>query len=238
MKIAFVHNAFTSYRIPLFNELSKQFDIDFFFHKIYGLSEEKSIFNHKILFGMRFPFIVSDYTFSPFLFINLLRKKYHVFIGAGSGYIDTLVTFLIAKCLRKPFILWDVSWFRVRSIFILFRFPFFRYMALHSDAVVLPGLKSMEFYKSLGIPETKIFRSPNVISLKITSKAVDKLKEIKTNLKIKDDKVVLFFGKILCVKGLEYLIKAYSKLQKEMNVRLIIASSLQGDKNYEKKFIS
>lgn len=236
MRIAFVHNAYTFYRIPLFNALSKHFDIDFLFHRIYGSMEERPKFNFEVLFGCGIPFVESDYTFAPFMLIHLLKKKYHVFIGAGSGYIDTLTTFIIAKLLRKPFVLWDVSWFRLRSFFRLLRFPFSRYVALHSNAIVVPGLKSKEFYISMGVPDDKIFRSPNVSSLNVTSKTIEKAKELKNRLEIEGkEKIVLFFGRISEVKGVEYLIKAYSRLQNEMNVRLVVASSLPGEELYENR---
>lgn len=235
MRIVFVHNAYTSYRVPLFNALSKHFDVDFLFHKIYGSTEERPDFNFEVLFGLGIPFIESAYTFAPFLFIHLLKKKYHVFIGAGSGYVDTLVTFLIAKLLRKPFILWDVSWFTVRSFLRLLRFPFDRHIALHSDAVVLPGSKSKEFFMAMGVSEDKIFRSPNVSLFTITNDTKKKSKVLKNSLKVKrKERIILYFGRIMEEKGIHYLIQAFHRLQKEIdNTRLIVACSIPRE-HYEK----
>jgi len=236
MKIAFVHNAYTSYRIHFFNELSKYYDVDYFFHKKYGSTKLKPIFKYKILLGAKIPFLMSDYTYAPFLFLHLLRRKYHIFIGAGSVYIDTLITFIISKLLRKPFILWDVTWFMPKTFLTIFRYPIVRYIIKYSDAIVLPGSKSKEYHLMIGATNGNIFISPNVIFLTITNIAQKKVKNYQNELQIQlNEIIVLFFGKIIRIKGIEYLIKAFSKLPDNINSRLIIASSLPGEVNYEKE---
>lgn len=234
-KTVFVHNAYAFYRLPLFERLSRYLNIDFLFSEIYGPVKSEPNFNFRILFSFKVPKIKSYY-FTPFLPITLIKGKYNLFIGAGIGMINTYLTFLVAKFLRKPFVLWDVSWFMKKTPLRLMRFPIVRYVATHSDAVVIPGLKSESFYLSIGVPRDKIFRSPNVISLKITDNVRSKVRELRNKLGIETgETIVLFFGRIMEVKGIEYLIKAFYRLQKEINARMIIASSLSGEKEYENK---
>lgn len=56
MKIAFINNALTSYRVELFKKLSRLFDINYFFYDSYGETSEEIKFDYKFMKGFRFPF--------------------------------------------------------------------------------------------------------------------------------------------------------------------------------------
>jgi glycosyltransferase involved in cell wall biosynthesis len=240
MKIAFIHNAYTSYRIKFFNKLTEHNNIEFFFHKIYDTSSERPLFKYKILYMQTLPLLPKDFTFSPFLFFHLLKNKYNLFIGAGSGYIDTITTFFIAKLLRKPFVLWDVSWFYNRSFLKLMAYPIFRYISLKSNSLVLPGKKSKEFYIKIGVNVNKIFLSPNVIDFDLDDLLFlnEKEKEFRNKLGIRnDEKIVLYFGRLVPQKGLEYLINAFLSLNLE-GVKLLLVTTFNYDFHYFDKLKS
>ena len=119
IKIAFFHNECAPYRTPLFEGISKIPDIrlELFFGR-YRSSIRKwytkldVTFNHEILKEVKaleelFSFDASDdpNPINPKLFSKLLSSKSDIYIGGVPHYFGTFITFLVAKLLRKPFIL-------------------------------------------------------------------------------------------------------------------------------------
>lgn len=237
LKIAFVHNRYIGYRLPFFEKLAKLFDIRYFFDQVDPKTNVQGyIFSFNVLRSYRILHSpIYDVTWSPMLPYHLLKGKYSLFIGADLGQPGTYVAFLVAKLLRKPFILcnegWDYTWSLLRSL----RHPVLNVMMHESNALVVPGTKAKEFFLSCGVDPEKIFIAPNAsICLSDDSIAVrkGKLKEI---LGIRVERVVLYLGRLVRSKGLCYLIEAFAKLQEEMsNVLLLIAGEGEAREELEK----
>lgn len=228
MRVAFIHTALAFYRIHLFNALSRRLDIEFFFHKVYGSASETPRFKHRMLRGIPIPGI-SDYQLPPALFFHIINGKFNVFVAAGAAQLDTMVAFLVARLLRRAFILWNVEWFYNSSALSKLRYPFWRLIILSSDAVILPGAKSKQFHMAVGVPEEKIFLSPNTSELKPIGPERESLR---TDLALDDlDKVILCFTRISPEKGLEYLVDSYRYIKHE-HVKLLIATTLPPKEDY------
>jgi len=177
---------------------------------------------------------IIDYEFPPSLFFHLIKGRFNVIIAAGAAQLDTMVAFLAARLLRRPFILWNVEWFYNTSILSRLRYPFWKLIVLSSDAVVLPGKKSKKFHMICGVSEDKIFMSPNASELEPTEpdESLRDTMGLKTS-----DRVILCFTRISPEKGLEYLVDSYSYITLE-NVKIIIATTLPFDKNYARTLIA
>ena len=105
LKMAFVHNAFIEYRIPLFKNLCRIYNINFFF-EWFDLSLGKN--KDELPFQLLKSFKINDqYSASPMLFFHLLKGKYNLFIAGAIGQINTYLTFFVSRLLKKPFIYWD-----------------------------------------------------------------------------------------------------------------------------------
>ncbi len=215
MKIAFVHNRYILYRLPLFRKLAKRFNILFFFDRVHPkITITGEVFNYKILKSI---LVLRSYyaTLSPALFFHLLKGKYHLFIGAGIGHFGAYAAFLISRLTHKPFILWSEVWYWPKTILRALIWPFTNLMIRRSNAIVVPGSKSKEFVLSIGAEAGKVFIAPNASSATLM-KTIRKEK-LKKRLRIESKKIVLYFGRLIERKGLFYLIEAFSKLQKEIS---------------------
>lgn len=228
MRIAFVHSALAFYRVSLFNELSKRHDIEFFFHKKYGDSPEKPRFKYRMLRGVRIPGI-RDYMYPLTLILRLIKGRYDLFIGAGAAQLDTMAAFLVAKLLRRPFVLWNVTWFYNPTLLSKLRYPVWRLIVLGSDSLVLPGKRSKMFHMAVGVPEDKIFMSPNTSELEPGE--VGK-RPLKASLGFgDDDRVILCFSRISREKGLEYLVDSFRYINRE-RVKMLVATTLPPSEEY------
>ena len=227
-KIAFVHNAYIEYRTPLFEKLSDQYCVNFFFERFdRSLIREKPYFQLRFLINFK---IAKDYSFSPLLFFHLLGGKYNLFIAGAIGQVNTYVAFFVSRLLRKPFIFWDENWCLPRSIWRSLAWPFLLQILKYSKAVVVPGSKSKQFYSALNPSiKCKIFVSPNA-SLLLPNKSIRvKADTLRDTLKLKDKKVILYCGRLIKQKGFEYLVKAFAKLQQyNSNTFLLVVGGQYG----------
>ena len=221
-KILFVHNTTMWYRRPFFKRLSEIYDVKFVFthiqvcKDIYGADISEQIeglesVNYKALknyFGIAFGLIR-----------ELSKEDYDVIIG---GYLNIL-SFIIAKLRKKPFIIWSEGWdwphktFKRRLLLRVIRF-----IVSHSDAFLVPGTKHKEFIISLGALPDKVFIMPNVSNISVKEGDYINKEKLKKKLKIADKKVVLYVGRLVKRKGVDYLIKAFAKLKNEINDVVLI----------------
>ena len=223
MKIAFVHPALMDYRLKLFEELNKAYDITFIFttqgRGQAGVKEKhleiprewdyKIIRNDKLMVKGR-PII----TFLK-LIRELLKGKYDIILTSTSWYI----CFPIARITGKRFILLTEYWYwasnsiieRLLNLFTIF-------IAKHADAIIATGTKSYEAHRSLGVNSEKIF--------KCIQCALDysKLptKDLRKELGLEGKKIILYLSRIVAHKGLDYLIKSFALIEKETEVALLI----------------
>ena len=228
MKIAFIHSALSFYRITLFNTLSKKMNVVFFFHTVFGKVHDPLYFKYKMLRGIPIPYFF-NYMFPPALFFCLIDGRFNILIAAGAAQLDTMVAFLVARLLRRPFILWDVEWFYNSSTLSKLRYPFWRLIVLNSDALVLPGTRSKQFHVAVGVPEEKIFLSPNTSKLEPESLGLESLR-VSLGFEAQD-RIILCFSRISPEKGLEYLVDSYRYIQRE-RVKILIATTLPANEDY------
>jgi len=88
------------------------------------------------------------------------------------------------------------------------------------DKIIAVSQVTANQVKDLGVPPEKVEVIPNGVNLE---KFNPKVKSIKKNLGIKEDRIVAFFGRVWKVKGVEYLVKAVPLVvNKISNVKFLI----------------
>lgn len=219
--MAFVHNAFIEYRTPLFEKLSSRYNVKFFF-EWFDSSKSKSKPSFLFQFLRSFK-ITKNYSFSPFLFFYLLYGRYNLFIAGAIGDPNTYIAFLVSRLLRKPFIFWDENWYLPRTKPRLLAWALMQYTINNSEAILVPGSKSRDFYLSIN-PDfrNKIFIAPNVSLLPQSHEIAFKADELKKALKLNGKKVILYCGRLIRQKGFDYLAKAFTKLQKYDSITFLL----------------
>jgi glycosyltransferase involved in cell wall biosynthesis len=208
--------------------LARHFDVDFLF---FSDGAEKWIekkntlqlgkYNASLIQGIR---VTDSFRINTDLLARLHKVKYDTIIQVINGRFELLASFLYAKLTYTPFILWTNLWAHPQTFFHRCSFPVVQYIYRNADAVVAYGYHVRDYLVPLGVNERKIFYSWNVADNSLFNKSVSE--EVKQNLYDKYNlygkKVLLFVGRLVEEKGLQYLLPAIKKLPETLAVKLLI----------------
>lgn len=219
-KILFFHNTLMSYRTPFFLRLNKIYELNLIF-KNSELSHEKYNVNLSPEISK-----ISDINYSilekPFKFFKIIKElfKRDYDIVVDSLDASCIVTFITAKMIRKPIILWSEEWgWKDNSLKRKISLDVTKVIAKYSNGLIVPGSNHKEYFQSLGVSTNKIFIVPNVSDM--VNEGMDG--KIGNKMEITDKKVVLYVGRLLKRKGVEYLLKAFAEVKNEFgDVVLVI----------------
>lgn len=260
IRVAFWHNVFAPYRVPLFQRLTSFDDIDLTVY--YGSIKDRHR-NWTVDFGSGYTYILLPhisipwypYKFNYSLFTKLINKNHDVFI-AVENELGSQITYFVARQQRKPFILWCVEMtyqivrdkkeytFRKcmkkllpylgRHLHKTLFFPFqygSMYVKRHADAYLAAGQKTEEHLMTIGAKKP-IFQYGNTIDTVRLQRQLQKqdASDLKCSLGIEDKKVVLSVSYLQKRKGVQYLIEAFLQLNRKDTVLLIV-----GDGEYKRE---
>jgi glycosyltransferase involved in cell wall biosynthesis len=224
-KILFIHNTAVWYRRPFFRKLSEIYDVKFIFTQlqlqkdVYGVEianriEGLEVVNYKVL--------NSNICGKHGLIKDLLSHDCDVIVDS-LGSIETVLSFSIAKLRGKPIMLWSEEWgWREKSLRRRLNSPVVDFIVSHSEAMLVPGTKHREHVLSSGASPDRVFIMPNASNLIASEKHYQDKQKLKEKLHIGAKKVVLYAGRLVKRKGVEYLIEAFSKLRKEADDIVLI----------------
>jgi len=168
---------------------------------------------------------------------DLFQEHYDILV-AYLGSIEMLFCFLAAKLRRKPIIFMSGAWgWKGKSSERNLASAFTKFIVPRSDAIVVPGTKHKEYFISLGASPSKVFIMPYASSIIIKDEDYEEEKKLRGGLDIRTKKVILYVGRLVKQKGVDYLIEAFSKLRKERDdVTLIIVG--EGESRSELELLS
>jgi glycosyltransferase involved in cell wall biosynthesis len=230
MRILFVFGKALPYRLDFFRSLSRRFNVAFLMEYV----DQKDRINTEGLIyetyrTVSIPFLGKYGSFwygSPTIPVNLATKlindDWDLIISKSIGTLASYISFFISRILKKPFILWDETWYFPLTLERRVTLPLTRVMVKGAKAIIVPGSKSRDFFISLGADPHKIFIAPNAgEELEKDQKIV---KSLRRSLGLKEKKVVLYFGRLIERKGCQHLLEAFAKLERQIpNVHLIFA---------------
>ncbi len=213
-----IHPALRSYRVDLFNRLHEAYKTHFVFlvpkERLDPFPEAKKWKCTSIHTKPRFGYA----TFSWDLFKTLWkeRKHYDVVITSGLSQFNTHVGFLMAKLLKKKFMVFSEDWVWPKPFVFRLVYPYVKWIARRADACIAAGTKAREFYLKLGASPKKVFTS--------WSCALDlSQKEAVHGVNPEHKTVIAYLGRIVRYKGLDLLIQAFAELEKKRDdVMLLI----------------
>ena len=223
-RILFIHHTAMWYRKPFFQLLGQSYPVEFLFTNVEGYNQTYDTqFSQKIA-GME----GLNYRVVPKRFgvawgaIRRVLGDYDVFVGGSwdtpSDLFETVFYFVIVKLRSKPFILWREDWdWKVHSLKRRMVKLFAGFFSRHADAVLVPGTKHRDFFSKMGVSAEKIFIMPNVSNIALKDQDYLLKDQIIRENKLEGKKVVLFVGRLIDLKGVQYLLPAFAKLKKKMN---------------------
>ncbi len=224
-RVLFVHHKCLWYRIPIFNMLAKKYDTCFIFTKEKKVDDLKA--EYRIIKRHGFGFLNIAVGLIPALF----RYKYDLVVfpqpNSPGELIDCLICFFAVKVRRKPYTIWSGLWKWKEDKDLL---PTRLYKALgreivgyiyrNANSCVSYGTKHSDYLLHLGVPAEKIFIAPQSSVLNTSNCDV---KKVKDDLGIAEKKIVLYVGRLIELKGVNYLIEAFARIRQERkDVCLII----------------
>lgn len=225
-KVALIHNIIAPYRVPLFERLAQHpsIDLSVYFctkthkHRKWAVLESDK-YNYEILSGITVELAGITYHINPSIIPKLVKRKYDVVIIGGNTDFTTQAAFIASKLLKTPIILWSEGVGSAQSLLGKVINPLTRYIVRNVDAIVVPGTRSRDFHIRMGAIPEKIFIAPNIVDnemfIQQSSKFKKEKERFKQELNIQNEKIILFVGRLVKGKGVEYLIAAYKKLKEE-----------------------
>ncbi len=236
IRVALVTNFVQHYRVKAFEMLSNKVDVDFYFYskgdESYWLPEHgarKSNIREEHLDGFK----IAGIQIVPGLLSKLVQGKYDIYLSGIVGRFSLPLTFLTAKMMQKPFILWTGLWHRVDTLAHRLFFPITRFIYRNADALVVYGEHVKRYLVSEGVEEQKIFIAQNAIDNDsyVTELDEEKKSSLRNRLNIPaDQKIILYIGRFVPEKGLDLLLRAFATLDRK-DATLLFAGTgpLQGE---------
>jgi len=235
-KIALIQNIASPYVIPLFSQFAAvpEVDLQVYFMALSEKDREWIIklrddFQYKVLPGFSINFFKKDlfaFHINPSIIWELIRSNPDIVFSGGYSSLTTYFAFLYAKIYRKPFLVWSESTIHEPSFLRTVSLPLVKFIVGHSDAHVACGTRSREYLLRLGARPEGIFTAYCTVDTDSFKRQSGELKARKEKLKgeigVKNKSVILYVGRLIEIKGLKYLIRAYSQLKPEIDVALFI----------------
>jgi len=237
IKVLFVTNIISPYRIPLFNKLH---EVEALKLKVVALAEKEENrewqlarnqirFNYQILpgwhaflWGKELPIHLNWG-----LLRALLRHDPDVVITSGYDALAYWEAFLYSKVFKKKFILWNGTTLLSTRTTGGFIGQVKRFIIRGADRYVTYGTKAAEYLESLGAPSDRIHIGVNTVDMQWFR---DRSQEIRAEAKYELRRshyprvLLLFVGQLIPRKGLRQLLYALSKLN-DPDIGLMVVGS-------------
>jgi len=244
-KVALVHNIVAPYRVPLFEALARHPTIDL---QVYYCAKthknrrwdvlESNTYSYKVLPGIHLGVFDVFYSINPSILTHLAANRYDCVILGGSSDFTTQFSFFISNALKLPVILWSEMFERGEGSLAKFVAPLTRFFIRNADALIVPGSRSRDFHIKRGAAPEKVFIAPNIINNDVFFAKSSAFKrrgaQLKDDLHLGNNMIVLFVGELNERKGVRFLLRAFTKLKSEReNTTLVII----GDGELKSKLI-
>lgn len=211
-KIIFIQPAFAHYRYDLFEELNNLLDVTFVFLNKEKTSEYKypSTTKPNLKWNIKYLYAESNRFWYWDLYKLIIQISPDAIVCSIPGSVQSIVTTIIKRIKKIPFILYTESWSENRinkkKLYKRIARKYINKFVLNSVSfIVCGGTRSQEYYNRIGFDNKKIFKS---------YQCTRDVSQYPTELKFKRKKQVniLYFSRIVKSKGLDVLIEAFSNI--------------------------
>jgi glycosyltransferase involved in cell wall biosynthesis len=217
-KIIFIQPGYAAhYRRPLFDRLRENYSLSLIF--ISGRFTYPSLDKGNIKCRVLYLHSEKDVFWPLRLLRFILLTKVDVIIASIPTLMATPLLFLVGKLRRKKIIIWTENWnlgyeyLQKPMIYRKLRFLQYKVIIWGADAIIVHGTYSLNYHLNLGIKKSKLFIA-NHSSFDLS---LDSPEYVAENIPAAgQNRAILYFGRIIPRKGLDILIKAFHKLESEI----------------------
>lgn len=242
MKVLFIHNTMPDYRIPFFKKLSEKIDVEYVFTNI---NLNKKIYNNDINYSsvqnLSIKYLSQGRKHYKEL-INILKEDNYDYViippmDSLNEYLDAVISFIIAKIKNKKILYFWEKWEAPNNRTPLkkkIKNSLQRIMCKpiiqNVDMCIASGTKSKEYFQKYNISTDKIQIAYDACEVELRNNIENIRKKNKIPM---NEKIILYYGRIVERKGLDILIKAFKEVQEiiDDNIHLMIC----GDGEFRQK---
>lgn len=198
-------------QLPIDSRLSRMFDIAFIRHpSICEYISSKKL----LLYKLKFSFGIIRYLF---------RHNPDLLVTTGMPHVEGFIAFAVSKLLRRPILLRETHWYWPSTFTAKLVWPINLWLTRKTTLLIVPGKRVKKYWELVGINPSKIKIVPFYTSSLEADSYVTALAEVLRS-RFRDRIILLCLGRLVKVKGIDYLIKAFAELKEELpNSTLIIA---------------
>jgi 1,2-diacylglycerol 3-alpha-glucosyltransferase len=227
-RLVIVTEIISPYRIPLFNALAQNPDVDL--HVIFlgdtdpklrqwQVYKQEINFSYQVLPSWRKRIGKYNALLNFGIQKALEQSAPEVVLCGGYSYIASWQALRWARRNRVRFLLWSES--NLQDMRRRYRFVEFlkKQFLKRSDGFVVPGTSALEYLRAQGIGESRISIAPNAVDNDLFAKAAGSARRNALALRREHalpDRYFLFVGRLVREKGIFELISAYSNLSEQL----------------------
>ena len=246
LKILFLHNIPSPYRIPLFYELQKRSGYNFsfiFFSETHKerkwASPELMNLKHEFLPGITIEIGSIIIAINLKIIKVLLKEEYDVVILSGMSDITSMIAACLCKIKGVRVLVYSEGTEDGQSTLGKLLGPWESLLLKSTNGMILPGSNSKQFYVERGMEEERIFIAPDAVDndhyISEQNKLAFAKAKIKKDFGLEDSVTLLFVGQLIHRKGVDILIQAYHQAKAERNdLHLVIVGDGPEKGNLEK----
>ena len=247
-KVFFNQNIISPYRLPLFEKLNEDYEVEVWFHREnsderkWETELENYNFDSKILKN----FQIGPITYNPGFFLKLLQKDFDVYLinENPSTFLSSFAVLAVAKLKKKPVIIWSETIDTEKSkelpetlfkkipvkVWRVFKETYRRILFKFSDRFVAFSKMAENFLTRRGVGKEKIEAQMQVMPEELL------LETENHNLddKYSEYKTIFSLGYLEERKGVQDLIEAFKQVEGEKH-RLVIAGTGPYEEELKKK---
>jgi 1,2-diacylglycerol 3-alpha-glucosyltransferase len=227
-RLVIVTEIISPYRIPLFNALAQNPDVDP--HVIFlgdtdpklrqwQVYKQEINFSYQVLPSWRKRIGKYNALLNFGIQKALEQSAPEVVLCGGYSYIASWQALRWARRNRVRFLLWSES--NLQDMRRRYRFVEFlkKQFLKRSDGFVVPGRSALEYLRAQGIGESRISIAPNAVDNDLFAKAAESARRNALALRRElalPDRYFLFVGRLVREKGIFELLSAYSNLSEQL----------------------
>lgn len=227
-RLVIITEIISPYRIPLFNALAQNPDVDL--HVIFlgetdpnlrewRVYKEEIRFSFEVLPSWRKRFGRYNVLLNRSVAAALLKADPQAILCGGYNYVASWQALMWARKHHVRFDLWSESNGQdKRGDFAVTEFLKRQFMR-RCDRFIVPGSSALDYLKMQNIPQDSIFIAPNAVDNRLFSDAASSARNnavrLRTDLKL-PHRYFLFVGRLVRDKGVFELLSSYAMLQESL----------------------